>query len=124
MDFSWTLSIPRSNICPVKVQNSLERKLKEGLEPLHIEVINESPNHSVPEGSESHFRVVLVSEKFKDLSVVQRHQMVYGLLKEELAGPVHAFSQHTFTPEEWVKKGHSLPDSPPCLGGSKDKKPL
>ena len=108
----------------MKVQSSLERKLKEGLNPIYIEVINESPQHSVPEGSESHFRVVLVSDKFRDRSIVERHQMVYGLLKEELAGPVHAFSQHTFTPEEWIKKGHSLPDSPPCLGGSKAKKPL
>ena len=106
------------------VQSSLERKLKAGLNPLYIEVINESPQHSVPEGSESHFRVVVVSEKFKGLSVVQRHQTVYGLLKEELQGPVHAFSQHTFTPEEWIKKGHSLPDSPPCQGGEKGKKPL
>ena len=108
----------------MKVQNAVEGKLKAGLSPLHIEVINESPRHAVPEGSESHFRVVLVSEKFRGLSTVQRHQMVYGLLKEELSGPIHAFSQHTFTPEEWLKKGRPLPNSPPCEGGENAKKPL
>jgi BolA protein len=44
---------------------------------------------------------------------------VNAALAEELAGGVHALALHTMTPEEWFAKGGQAPESPPCLGGSK-----
>lgn len=97
----------------MKVQKALEEKLSRGLSPLILKVMNESPNHNVPEGSESHFRVLIVSDQFKELSSVRRHQLVYDLIKEELK-TIHAFSQNTFTSEEWIRQGGEIPKSPPC----------
>ena len=98
----------------MKIQRLLESKLKEGLQPLLLEVINESPNHNVPEGSESHFRVLIVSDRFAGLSLVKRHQMVHQLVAEQIKDKIHAFSQQTLTPEEFEEKGGLLPPSPPC----------
>ena len=47
------------------VQETIEKKVRESLDPVHLEVINESHMHSVPPGSESHFKVVVVSSKFE-----------------------------------------------------------
>ena len=96
------------------VQSLLEKHLQEGLNPLVLRVINESPNHNAPEGSESHFHVLIVSEKFSGLNLIKRHQMVHQLIAEELKGKIHAFSQKTLTPEEFEKQGGVLPSSPPC----------
>lgn len=85
----------------------------------YIDVTNESHMHSVPAGSESHFKVVLVSDSFAGKRLVQRHQLIYGLLAEQLAGPVHALALHTYTSEEWTEKNGNAPTSPNCLGGSK-----
>ncbi len=38
----------------------------------------------------SHISIVFVSEKFEGKRAVQRQQMVYKAIWEELAGPVHA----------------------------------
>jgi BolA protein len=103
----------------MQIQQQIERKLRERFAPLHLEGDNESHMHNVPEGSESHFRVVLVSEQFADRSLVQRHRAVNAALAEELGGQIHALALHTMTPEEWFAKGGSAPDSPPCLGGGK-----
>ena len=43
------------------VQTAIEKKLAESLTPAHLEVINESHMHNVPPGSESHFKVVIVT---------------------------------------------------------------
>ena len=72
--------------------------------------------HNVPEGSESHFKVVIVSDDFKDKMLIARHRIVNKTLEKELAGDIHALALHTMTMEEWFKKGGS-PDSPECLGG-------
>lgn len=98
----------------MSVLSSIEQKLA-ALAPQHLKVENESHKHSVPKNSETHFRVEIVSSEFENVRAVKRHQMVYGLLQEELAGPVHALAIHAFAPAEWQG---SAPDSPDCRGGS------
>lgn len=103
----------------MQIQRQIEEKLRKGFEPLHLEVANESHMHNVPAGSESHFRVVLVSEQFEGKPLIQRHRAVNRILGEELQGGVHALALHTMSPEEWFDKGGEAPESPPCLGGGK-----
>ena len=101
------------------VQSTIEHKLAEQLAPEHLEVINESHMHSVPPGSESHFKLVVVSPRFDGLSRVRRHQTVNAILAEELAGAVHALSMETHTATEWQARGGRVMASPQCMGGSK-----
>ena len=44
------------------IKDEIENKLNDDLNPWFLEVINESPNHNVPDGAESHFKIVIVSE--------------------------------------------------------------
>ncbi|MBW3698016.1 BolA/IbaG family iron-sulfur metabolism protein [Vibrio sp. T187] len=101
------------------IQEIIETKLHEELSPLHLEVVNESYMHNVPTGSESHFKVIIVSEAFEGLRLIGRHRKVNQTLAEELANSIHALSMHTYTPEEWKVENGSVPDSPMCMGGSK-----
>ncbi len=49
------------------------------LSPTVLEVVNESRGHGgYVEGKESHFKVVIVSEDFRGVRSVQRHQKVYA----------------------------------------------
>lgn len=103
----------------MQVQNQIEAKLNAALPVIHLEVINESHMHSVPPNSETHFKVVLVSPEFAGKRAVARHQLIYRLLADELAGGVHALALHTYTDDEWRQRAAVAPDSPECLGGSK-----
>ncbi len=101
------------------VEQTIRQRLEAAFQPRHLEVVNESHQHSVPANSETHFKVVLVSDAFDGRRKVARHQQVYAQLSEELAGPVHALALHTYTPGEWEERNAAAPDSPDCLGGSK-----
>lgn len=103
----------------MSVQDTITRKLQQAFQPAHLDVLNESHMHNVPPGSESHFKVVLVADSFEGRRLVQRHQAVNAILKDELAGTIHALSMETLTPGEWQDRGGSLRASPPCHGGSK-----
>ncbi|MCU7917161.1 MAG: BolA/IbaG family iron-sulfur metabolism protein [Candidatus Thiodiazotropha sp. (ex Dulcina madagascariensis)] len=100
-------------------QQIIRQKLQSTFSPLHLEVIDESHMHSVPEGAESHFKVVLVSDAFQGETLINRHRQVNKVLTEELQGDVHGLALHTLTPEDWFNRGGTVPDSPECLGGSK-----
>ena len=100
------------------IQQTIELKLATALSPDHLEVLNESSQHNVPPNSETHFKVVIVAADFENKRKVSRHQTIYGLLTEELAGPVHALALHTYTLAEWGERHGGAPLSPPCLGGS------
>ena len=103
----------------MSIQSLITDKLSNAFAPDHLQVINESHMHSVPADSETHFKVVVVSAAFMGKRSVARHQLIYGLLGEELEGPVHALALHTYTAAEWAERAALAPESPDCLGGSK-----
>ena len=103
------------------VERSITDKLSTHFDAQTLQVTNESFMHSVPAGSESHFKLVIVCDQFDGQRLVQRHQSVYKLLADDLAGPVHALALHTYTISEWAEKNAVAPESPNCLGGSKGK---
>ena len=102
----------------MSIEDDIIEKLKNTLKPVYLEVTNESDMHNVPPGSESHFKVVAVSDEFNGKMLIARHRIINKALAEELEGPIHALALHTMTPEEWAEKG-AAPVSPPCMGGGK-----
>ncbi len=100
-------------------QEAIEQKLREVFAPELLEVENESHAHSVPRGSETHFKVVVVSRAFEGVSRVDRHRRVNAALADELASGLHALTITSRTPEEWASSGAVALQSPACLGGSK-----
>lgn len=101
------------------IQEQIEQKIQQAIQPDFLEVINESHMHNVPAGSESHFKVTVVSGDFQGIRLIARHQRINGILAEELNGKIHALALHTLTPEEYFAKAGKVADSPLCLGGSK-----
>lgn len=88
----------------MSVAESIRKKIEARLEPRVLEVKDESHLHAghagAREGGESHFRLLIVSEKFEGLARVARQRLINDILREELAGPVHALAMKTLTPEE------------------------
>lgn len=101
----------------MRAQDIIERKLAGRFAPAHLEVVNESGNHNVARGAETHFKVVLVAAAFEGLRPLARHRLVNETLAEELAGGVHALAMHTYTEAEWRARFGAAPLSPPCHGG-------
>lgn len=71
------------------VEKSLREKLLASFSPTRLEIFNESHRHS--RGSETHFNVIIVADKFRGLSRVKQHQLVYSALGE-LMSSVHALT--------------------------------
>ena len=103
----------------MNIQDQIISELTGLLDPVVLDVVNESNQHNVPANSETHFKVVVVSESFVGQRKVARHQKVYAALASQLEGPVHALALHTYTPEEWQQRQTGAPQSPDCMGGSK-----
>jgi len=84
----------------------MQRKL-EALSPVVLNIVNESYKHAGHAGNpgggpdaETHFRVEIVSKEFEGKRLVQRHQLMYKLLDDEIKAGVHALSMETKTPQE------------------------
>jgi BolA protein len=99
---------------------TIEKKLLTAFSPLHLDVVNESYKHNVPVGSESHFKVIIVSQEFEEERLIKRHRAVNAILSEELSEKIHALALHTYTEKEWQDYyADNTPLSPNCLGGGK-----
>jgi len=101
----------------MSLQEKIEQKIVDAIPCKHLEVVNESNKHNVPPGSESHFKVVLVSDAFDDQKLIARHRQINRILADELQQGLHALAMHTYTESEWREQQGDAPMSPPCRGG-------
>jgi acid stress-induced BolA-like protein IbaG/YrbA len=56
------------------------------------------------DGDGTHFLCIVVSDKFADRNMVQRHQMVYKTLGDKMGKEIHALSIRALTPDEWNRQ--------------------
>ncbi|VAX12413.1 Cell division protein BolA [hydrothermal vent metagenome] len=103
----------------MSMQAEIESRLSAELKPSLMQVINESNNHNVPAGSESHFKLVLVSDKFDGKTLLARHRLINSILESQLRNGIHALAMHTYTESEWHQMQGHAPESPACHGGGK-----
>lgn len=86
------------------VASTIEAKLRAALSPVRLSIVDESALHAghagARDGGETHFRVEVVADAFAGKSRLERQRLVYGLLADELAGPVHALSVRALAPTE------------------------
>ncbi|HEV2431438.1 MAG TPA: BolA family protein [Burkholderiales bacterium] len=74
------------------------------LEPLDIELVDESSKHAGHAGwrpgGGTHWRLCIVSPRFAGQTTLARHRMVYQALGELMQNPIHALAITARTPEE------------------------
>ena len=101
------------------VETRITEKLQKAFQPvIHLQVLNESYMHNVPKGSETHFKVFVVSDQFENNNLVARHRAVNDTLSEELSTGVHALSIVAKTGTQWAQmKSQTVEPSPKCRGG-------
>jgi BolA protein len=93
---------------------TLIRERFEALSPQFVEVVNESYKHK-HSFSESHFKVLVVSESFEDQTTIKRHRMINKLLEPELrAGTIYALSIKALTPTQFETENISH-NTPACV---------
>ncbi len=96
------------------VCKQIEKKLLLACKPTYLDIVNESHMHKVPINSESHFKIVLVSDCFIGQRLLTRHRLIYGTLSDEMQGSVHALTLHAYTVTEWHIQKERVPISPCC----------
>jgi BolA protein len=88
-------------------QEKIERKMKEDLAAVHLEIIDESWKHAGHAGAAAgggHFILLVVSDRFEGVSLLDRNRLVFGILKEEMKGEIHALAIKAMTPGEWKRR--------------------
>ena len=81
----------------------IEARLRTAFEPVHLEVIDDSAHHvghAGASGGAGHYRVRILSNRFRGLSVLARHRLVYEALREFLPDQIHALGIEAEAPGE------------------------
>lgn len=87
-------------------------------QPVHYELLNESHLHHTQGETETHFKLLLISDHFRQCSRLQRHQLVNQCLERFFQHTsLHALSMQLLNPEEWQAGSTKSQASPSCRGG-------
>ena len=89
----------------MKRKINIENLILKNYKPEFFSVLDVSEQHrghqNFKENVESHFEIIIVSEKFINLSRIERHRMVNRILKEEFLSDLHSVVVKTYTSEEF-----------------------
>lgn len=88
----------------------IERRLRDRLDAVHVEIFDDSAAHADhlgAEGGGGHYRVLVVSPRFEGQSRVAAQRLVYGAVGELMTSEIHALEMRTLTPEQWHRLGES-----------------
>lgn len=102
----------------MKVLQQIESKIRARFRPVFMDIADESAMHHVGPDAQTHFKILVVSERFHGKPLLERHREIYTLLKKELQENIHALSLVTHSPEEWARTQKNIAASPQCLGSS------
>lgn len=86
--------------------DEIKNKITSNLNVNKIEIMDEShlhAGHNNRTQGGAHFKAVIISEQFDNLSLIERHKKIYAILGKEMGTTIHAFSMKTLTPEEYKK---------------------
>lgn len=128
--FIVAMSSSSSGVTVRDVAQEIQTILRSSLADVsHCEIVNESYMHSVPKGSQTHFKIFVVSPQFEKTLPITRHRTIFALTKPFMrpadADPssptffhqIHALSIVAKTPEEWEREKDTVEKrSPACLG--------
>ena len=76
-----------------KIKEQLEANLKEA--KIFIQDMT---------GNNDHFNLIIISNSFKDLTLIEQHRKVYDILNDIITKEIHALQLKTMTWEQWKKQ--------------------
>lgn len=84
---------------------SIQNKIEQHLDPVSVEIINESHLHAGHQESfdgtgETHLRIKVVSKVFEGMTRVNRHRQINALVADEIAQGLHAIAIDAKAPNE------------------------
>ena len=54
-------------------------------------------------GNGDHYSVLVISNKFANMPLIERHKIIYSIFDKEITKEIHAMQIKTYTHEEWNK---------------------
>ena len=84
----------------------IKNKLSEYIDLIHFDIRDKTDKHIHHRNFDGglHISITLVSDGFKDMPLLDRHQLVYKALGSLIKNEIHALSIKTYSADEWKQQ--------------------
>tara|TARA_Y100001960_G_C14099942_1_gene552378 strand:+ start:10 stop:255 length:246 start_codon:yes stop_codon:yes gene_type:complete len=79
------------------IEKKIKKRLQEKLEQSEIFIQDMT-------GNNNHFNLIIISDSFINLTLIEQHKMIYALLDDMITKEIHALQLKTLTWEQWKKQ--------------------
>ncbi|QCI26884.1 BolA family transcriptional regulator [Buchnera aphidicola (Thelaxes californica)] len=86
-----------------KIKETIQKKIK----PLYLSIINESSLHKNNLNG-IHCKIIIVTNDFINMSLIDRHKIIYKILFTQFSKNIYALNLHTYTSLEWKQKNKTI----------------
>lgn len=84
--------------------SNMKERLCQAFDVHHLEIIDDSHKHAdhTEANGGGHFRLILISHNFKDMSRINRQRAVLNVFQDMIPYPIHALSMKLMDGDEWA----------------------
>tara|TARA_B110000196_G_scaffold294680_1_gene283869 strand:- start:1554 stop:1799 length:246 start_codon:yes stop_codon:yes gene_type:complete len=79
------------------IEKKIEKKIESALDSPKIFIQDMT-------GANNHFNLIVISDSFDGLSLIEQHRIVYNILNDMISKEIHALQLKTLTWEQWKKE--------------------
>jgi len=81
-------------------EDQLKKIIEAGISDANVKITD-------TRGSGDHFQALIISPSFKDIPLLEQHQLVYKAVGSHMKKEIHALSIKTYSPEQWETQKNS-----------------
>ena len=79
------------------IEKKIKKRLEKKLEKSKIFIQDMT-------GNNNHFNLVVISDSFINLTLIEQHKMIYSFLDDMITKEIHALQLKTLTWKQWKKQ--------------------
>ncbi|WP_075432094.1 BolA family protein [Buchnera aphidicola] len=79
------------------------KKIKSKINIFYLKIYDDNQRHILKNNSINHFRLIIVSKNFNNLSLIYRHKKIYSILSQYIPNKIYSLQIFPYDIQEWIK---------------------
>ncbi|WP_422667366.1 BolA family protein [Buchnera aphidicola] len=97
------------------ILKKIENSLKSNINVDFIDIFDNSASHNYSKNNLTHLTIIIISDAFININLIDRHRIIFNILKKEIKYKIYSITLYTYTIIEWKNKKNKKINFSKCL---------
>lgn len=96
------------------MKNIIYKKIKSKINIFYLKIYDDTNKHILKNNTKKHFRIIIVSEVFHNISLLNRHKKIYAIVRRYIPEKIYSLQINTYSVQEWISLSSNISKAISC----------